>query len=108
MLRSLKIENFRCFQNFELQQLGILNLLVGKNNTGKTSILEAIQLLISRADFETLEELMLRRGEYLLVEERGRQREIDIKHLFYGHVGWAMPTYFRFCLRWAIPTLQLY
>lgn len=85
MLRSLKIENFRCFQNFELQQLGRLNLLVGENNSGKTSILEAVQLLVSRADFETLEELMLRRGEYLLIEERGGRREIDIKHLFYDH-----------------------
>ena len=85
MLRSLTIENFRCFQNFELQQLGRINLLVGKNNSGKTSVLEAVQLLVSRSDFETLEELMLRRGEYLLIEERGGRREIDIKHLFYNH-----------------------
>jgi hypothetical protein len=41
MLKSVKIENFRGFQSFELQQLGRVNLLVGKNNTGKTSILEA-------------------------------------------------------------------
>ena len=31
MLKSLKIDNFRCFQSFELQQLGIVNLLVGTN-----------------------------------------------------------------------------
>ncbi|MCA6558504.1 MAG: AAA family ATPase, partial [Pseudanabaena sp. M114S2SP2A07QC] len=45
MLKSLKIENFRCFPSFEMQQLGRLNLIVGTNNSGKTSILEAIQLL---------------------------------------------------------------
>ncbi len=48
MLKSLKIENFRCFQSFELLDLGQINLLVGTNNSGKTSILEAIQLLTSR------------------------------------------------------------
>ena len=36
MLKTLKIENFRCFKSFELQQLRRLNLLVGKNNSGKT------------------------------------------------------------------------
>ena len=58
MLRSLKIENFRCFQNFELQQLGRINLLVGKNNSGKTSILEAVHLLTSQASLEFLQEVL--------------------------------------------------
>jgi AAA15 family ATPase/GTPase len=48
MLRSLKIENFRCFPSFELKQLGRVNLLVGKNNSGKTSILEGINLFYSQ------------------------------------------------------------
>lgn len=89
MLRSLKIENFRCFQNFELQQLGRINLLVGKNNSGKTSILEAIHLLISQSSLEFLKEVMISRGEDILNDELGIQRiihELDIRHLFYGHV----------------------
>ena len=91
MLRSLKIENFRCFQNFELQQLGRLNLLVGENNSGKTSMLEAIHLLTSQSNLESLSEIMIRRGEYLFNDERStepvvrRIRELDISHLFYGH-----------------------
>ncbi|MCD8489578.1 MAG: AAA family ATPase, partial [Desertifilum sp.] len=64
MLKSLRIENFRCFQVFELQQLGQLNLLVGTNNSGKTSILEAIQLLTSPSNLETLQDIMIGRGEY--------------------------------------------
>jgi len=48
MLRSLKIKDFRCFQNFELQHLGRINLIVGKNNSGKTSILEFIRLQTSQ------------------------------------------------------------
>jgi AAA15 family ATPase/GTPase len=48
MLKSLKIENFRGFELLELNQLGRINLLVGENNSGKTSVLEAVQFLASR------------------------------------------------------------
>ena len=48
MLKTLKIENFRGFQSFELQPLGRVNWLVGENNSRKTSILEAIQFLFFR------------------------------------------------------------
>ncbi|PZV20521.1 MAG: chromosome segregation protein SMC [Snowella sp.] len=82
MLRSLKIENFRCFPSFELNKLGRINLLVGKNNSGKTSILEAIQMLYSENNLETLGDTMKNRGEYLLDEGKN---EYDIRHLFYGH-----------------------
>jgi AAA15 family ATPase/GTPase len=42
MLKSLKIENFRGFPSFELNKLGRINLLVGKNNSGKTTVLERV------------------------------------------------------------------
>ncbi|WP_353259055.1 AAA family ATPase [Prochlorothrix hollandica] len=83
MLRSLKIENFRCFQNFELQELGQVNLLVGTNNSGKTSVLDAVKILMSSFDLETLKQVMAGRGEY--VWDAGSKREFDIRHLFYGH-----------------------
>ena len=87
MLKNVKIENFRGFQSFELQQLGRVNLLVGTNNSGKTSILEAIQLLCSRNNLEPLAEVMINRGEYFFNEDRRfpRDRDLDICHLFYGH-----------------------
>ncbi len=85
MLRSLKIENFRCFQTFELQQLGRLNLLVGTNNSGKTSILEAVQLLCSQNFSKVLQEMMIGRGEYNWLAGKGNNKELDIRHLFYGH-----------------------
>jgi len=85
MLKTLRIENFRCFPAFELQQLGQLNLLVGKNNSGKTSILEAIQLLTSQSNLESLVELMIGRSEYISTDKRSGSQELDIRHLFYGH-----------------------
>jgi AAA15 family ATPase/GTPase len=85
MLKSLKIENFRCFQSFELQQLGRLNLLVGTNNSGKTSILEAIQLLLTPSlNFEILGDVMIGRSEYVENEEYHTQ-DLVIRHLYYSH-----------------------
>ncbi|MBO1051152.1 MAG: AAA family ATPase [Dolichospermum sp. DET73] len=91
MLKSVKIENFRGFKSFELQQLGRINLLVGENNSGKTSILEAIQLFCSRCSLEILRERMNERSEYFYDDELSRESrlqrdgELDIRHLFYGH-----------------------
>lgn len=85
MLETVKIEGFRCFRTFELKKLGRLNLLVGTNNSGKTSILEAIQILCSRTNLEPLAQVMSDRGEYFISEEQGGGREFDIRHLFNGH-----------------------
>ena len=81
MLKSLSINNFRCFQSFELQQLGRVNLLVGMNNSGKTSVLEAIQLLYSFFQPEKLQKIMSDRGEFFWKKD---YKELDIRHLFYG------------------------
>ncbi|MEH2164237.1 MAG: AAA family ATPase [Nostoc sp.] len=92
MLKTIKINNFRSFKSFELQQLGRVNLLVGKNNIGKTSILEAIQLLCSRNNLEPLRQTMTNRSEYFFDDERserrlrlGQSQDLDLRHLFYGH-----------------------
>jgi hypothetical protein len=41
---SLKINNFRCFQTFEISPLSMVNLITGMNGVGKTAILEALFL----------------------------------------------------------------
>lgn len=46
MLTSLQLSNFRGFEQLELKRLNRVNLIVGDNNTGKTSILEALYLLL--------------------------------------------------------------
>jgi len=43
-LESLTIERFRGLRNLELHNLGRVNLFVGPNNSGKTSVLEAISI----------------------------------------------------------------
>ena len=92
MLKSLKIENFRRFESFEIQELGRINLLVGANNSGKTSILEALDILCSRADLEPLYRSAEARGEYVWNPRKqkigllmsGEELEMDVRHFFYG------------------------
>ena len=85
MLKTLTLKGFRCFKHFELTQLGRVNLIVGENNSGKTSILEAINLLTTGSKFDALTRSMLNRGEVLVNNESTRDDELDICHLFTGH-----------------------
>jgi len=86
MLESLKIEGFRGFQNFEMANLGRINLLVGKNNSGKTSILEAIQFLYAQ-NIDIFLETISYRGEFGWSESNlpSRTKVFEICHLFPGH-----------------------
>jgi AAA15 family ATPase/GTPase len=43
LLDSLEISNFRAFDHLKIEKLGRVNLIVGENSVGKTSILEAIK-----------------------------------------------------------------
>jgi predicted ATPase len=87
MIKSVELTGYRGFQKFKIEGLGRVNLFVGKNNSGKTSILEALLLLAFNSDPTILWRVPNRRGEQLPTEmTQGRvQNELDISHLFYGH-----------------------
>ena len=42
MYRSFSIKNFRCFDELTVEGIGRINLIAGKNNVGKTALLEAL------------------------------------------------------------------
>jgi len=44
MYTSLEIKGFRCFKHLKIDKLARINLIGGKNNTGKTALLEAIYI----------------------------------------------------------------
>jgi len=46
MIKSLHAENFRCFKELDLSDLRRVNVVVGKNATGKTALLEAIKIAV--------------------------------------------------------------
>ena len=45
MLKSLRIRNYRVFKDLKVDGLQRINLIAGKNSSGKTSLLEAVFLL---------------------------------------------------------------
>ncbi|MDR3260268.1 MAG: AAA family ATPase [Tannerella sp.] len=44
MLNSLYVKNYRNLKELKIDSAGQINLIAGKNNTGKTSLLEAIAI----------------------------------------------------------------
>lgn len=47
MLLDIQIKNFRCFEDTKIEGFQRVNLIGGKNNSGKTALLEAIFIYIS-------------------------------------------------------------
>src|ERR1051325_2262529 len=50
MITNLQIRNFRGLKDVTLREMRQVNLLVGGNDTGKTSVLEALTLLFGAGD----------------------------------------------------------
>ncbi len=44
MYTSFRVQHFRCFHDLQLNDLGRVNLIAGKNNAGKTALLEAMYI----------------------------------------------------------------
>lgn len=85
MISSIHIEGFRGFEHFEMHDLAPVNLLVGANNSGKTSLLEALRLLTSRADPQALWDILWRRGERAVEKPRHPEvPKVDVSGLFAG------------------------
>ena len=45
MLTSLRISNYRAFRELRIDELSRINLISGRNNSGKTTLLEALLML---------------------------------------------------------------
>lgn len=66
MLKSLKIRNFRALEDFEVEKLGRVNLIVGKNNSGKSSVLEALRIYAGNVKLGLLQEIAVIHDEDFL------------------------------------------
>lgn len=91
MIHSLTLENYRGFEKYQLRELSMVNLLVGPNNCGKTSVLEAVQLLVSQGDPNVLVQSSQRRSESYAVEDQSPDTphavyyRYPLHHHFHGH-----------------------
>ena len=87
-LPSLSIKRFRGIADLSIPRLGHATLIAGKNNTGKTSILEAIRLLTEGATPEVIREILQFREENtsVLSEDWSADSDWDffVSALFHG------------------------
>ncbi len=98
ILNSLEIRGFRGFRHLQIERLGRVNLIVGKNNVGKSSLLEALQLYAVRGSPALIWELLRVRDESRYSSEVRDERKYSssnrsvsiedrlsaLKYLFYG------------------------
>jgi len=91
MIKDIKIKNFRCFRDTEFKEFRQVNLIGGKNNSGKTAFLEAVILNTSpkarsiellrrfrQIDSAFIKEMPERAWSTLFLNNDNREAEIEI------------------------------
>ncbi|MEI8246325.1 MAG: AAA family ATPase [Lentisphaerota bacterium] len=63
-LSSITIGEYKNFHDFKIDNLSQINIFAGINNSGKTSLLEAIYLLVHQSDSEAILDITRLRGKY--------------------------------------------
>ena len=88
---DLSIKGFRGIRDLSISPLGRVTLITGKNNTGKSSILEALRLHSSNASLSVVHEILELREENVLAEADGPDSNFphpdnlfDFSSLFHG------------------------
>lgn len=85
MLDHIHIENYRLFKELDIPKVGQVNLITGKNNSGKTTLLEALRILVNNTPRTQPNSLDI---FDLIIQERGEKDAYDnifeaFKRLYY-------------------------
>lgn len=114
VLTKLEIKGFRGFEHFTIDNLKRVNLLVGDNNSGKTALLEAVEMLVGYRDLESTLRSAQRRYsnalsgqqlielgvlDYFRREDTERGNQIEIGGWFGETPPWARVNQ-SMCLLW--------
>jgi AAA15 family ATPase/GTPase len=62
-MKSLSVRNFKNIGGLDLNGLERVNLFTGKNNTGKSTLLEAIAIFVNDGNTEVITDILNNRGE---------------------------------------------
>lgn len=88
MYKSISIQNFRGIRDLNLKDLGLINIFLGRNNFGKTSILESFFLLSGMSNAEIPSRLNLFRDPRQAPNPLGQ-----IKYIFHNVQTENHPTF---------------
>ncbi len=88
-ISTLTIDRFRAFRQLKIEGLGRVNLITGRNNTGKSSVLEALRILASDASPSVIYDILRFREEDTgEIEESARPLDTEgifqLSSLFHG------------------------
>jgi len=86
MLSSLLICNYRVFNEIKVNQLKQVNLFVGNNNTGKSCLLEALQIYASNGAPQTLNHIISSRNENWKIKVDDNDFHHSLAYLFNGYI----------------------
>jgi hypothetical protein len=89
IISTLGIERFRALRQLRIEGLGRVNLITGRNNSGKSSVLEALRILASDASPSMISRILRYREEdFSESEDATRSLEVEgftmISSLFSG------------------------
>lgn len=90
MIKTFEVENFRLFDQIKIKRISNVNLIVGKNNAGKSALLEALLLYVSRVSPDVITKLIFSRQEHWAPSSDIYSRSLTItknpiRHLFKNH-----------------------
>ena len=88
MICNFKIENFRLFDEVNIKKLNRINLIVGKNSSGKSAILEAFLFYFSKVSVDSLVDRIYSRQEHLdsrINKYTQPLKSNPVRHFFKNH-----------------------
>jgi hypothetical protein len=89
LFSSLEIRQFRRFEHLTIERLGKVNLIVGKNNVGKSTLLEALNLYANLGAPQVIQDLLKARDDLdeSAIGEQNRRNGGGpaVWSLFHGH-----------------------
>lgn len=96
LLPSLEIQRFRTFEYLHIERFGQVNLIVGRNNVGKSSVLEAIRLYANLGAPHVLLDILDSRDDRFDRDSDFRLAAMKegpaVQHLFHGYPPLRMIT----------------
>ncbi|MGC2238757.1 MAG: AAA family ATPase [Pyrinomonadaceae bacterium] len=88
LLDSLEIKGYRCFEHLTIDKLGQVNLIVGKNNVGKTALLETLWIYANHDEPDILHKIIFDRNEITneknMSHESLREYNFALRNIFYN------------------------
>jgi len=94
-LKYLHIENFRLLKKIDLEFEPTLNVIIGRNNDGKSALIDVLRLLFNTGTYEEMDDFIrFSHKDPSRLEEEQSELDIIIEATFYGRNDSAAESIF--------------